>query len=294
MVFLEPSSTASSSTSPRIERPYCFLSRGSGALPGRKPGSRTVLASRASRALHPALDLAGRERDLEFPLQPLGRNLGDLHRSRLDWPPAHLRSGHRSIDLPLAWCGRRDSNSHSSRHRNLNPACLPIPPRPRTAARTEGQPPPGWRWAIAQPAARPRAGAAGWRGSVGDGDVIGDEGTPEPIGRSGPAVVSRLVWSSSSALSSAPSMTTKAEMIEPEQGDDHGTERAVGRYRRRRSWRHRTRTGTRPAARARPPPPSLGSPSANAPRAVTGRTGRARTGPERRSPAAKGRTASNT
>jgi hypothetical protein len=28
------------------------------------------------------------------------------------------------------WCGRRDSNPHNFRHWNLNPARLPIPPRP--------------------------------------------------------------------------------------------------------------------------------------------------------------------
>ena len=30
------------------------------------------------------------------------------------------------------WCGRRDSNSYTLRHRNLNPARLPIPPRPHS------------------------------------------------------------------------------------------------------------------------------------------------------------------
>ena len=29
-----------------------------------------------------------------------------------------------------AWCGRRDSNPHNFRHWNLNPARLPVPPRP--------------------------------------------------------------------------------------------------------------------------------------------------------------------
>src|SRR5690606_22773718 len=29
------------------------------------------------------------------------------------------------------WCGWRDSNSHTSRYWNLNPARLPIPPHPR-------------------------------------------------------------------------------------------------------------------------------------------------------------------
>src|SRR6516165_12747948 len=34
---------------------------------------------------------------------------------------------------PLVWCGRRDSNPHDFRHGNLNPARLPIPPRPQRA-----------------------------------------------------------------------------------------------------------------------------------------------------------------
>src|SRR5262249_60927582 len=32
-----------------------------------------------------------------------------------------------------AWCGRRDLNPHDSRHGNLNPARLPVPPRPQGA-----------------------------------------------------------------------------------------------------------------------------------------------------------------
>ena len=34
------------------------------------------------------------------------------------------------INQGVKWCGRRDSNSHTLRHWNLNPACLPISPRP--------------------------------------------------------------------------------------------------------------------------------------------------------------------
>src|SRR3954451_18490199 len=33
------------------------------------------------------------------------------------------------MDLEL-WCGRRDLNPHDLRHGNLNPARLPVPPRP--------------------------------------------------------------------------------------------------------------------------------------------------------------------
>ena len=40
---------------------------------------------------------------------------------------------------PPGWCGRRGSNPHDFRHGNLNPARLPIPPRPRReAARRRG------------------------------------------------------------------------------------------------------------------------------------------------------------
>src|SRR5262249_6409865 len=33
-----------------------------------------------------------------------------------------------------AWCGRRDLNPHVLRHGNLNPARLPVPPRPQKCA----------------------------------------------------------------------------------------------------------------------------------------------------------------
>src|SRR3954452_14041579 len=44
-----------------------------------------------------------------------------------DLPP-DVRAGDR--------CERRDSNPHALRHRNLNPACLPVPPLSRTYGRT--------------------------------------------------------------------------------------------------------------------------------------------------------------
>src|SRR5262245_13931093 len=40
----------------------------------------------------------------------------------LGWEAAGLLVG--------AWCGRRDLNPHDLRHGNLNPARLPVPPRP--------------------------------------------------------------------------------------------------------------------------------------------------------------------
>src|SRR5690242_14743600 len=38
-----------------------------------------------------------------------------------------------------AWCGRRDSNPHNFRHWNLNPARLPVPPRPREVHHRSGR-----------------------------------------------------------------------------------------------------------------------------------------------------------
>ena len=42
------------------------------------------------------------------------------------------------LEKPPGWCGRRGSNPHDFRHGNLNPARLPIPPRPRRAGRPGG------------------------------------------------------------------------------------------------------------------------------------------------------------
>jgi hypothetical protein len=40
------------------------------------------------------------------------------------------RSNERERHCTVYWCGRRDLNPHDLRHWNLNPARLPIPPRP--------------------------------------------------------------------------------------------------------------------------------------------------------------------
>ena len=39
---------------------------------------------------------------------------------------------HAETCKTFRWCGRRDSNSHTSRRQNLNLVCLPIPPRPHS------------------------------------------------------------------------------------------------------------------------------------------------------------------
>src|SRR3954447_17131257 len=49
-------------------------------------------------------------------------------------PADNIRAGADRViraNAESAWCGRRDSNPHNFRHWNLNPARLPVPPRPR-------------------------------------------------------------------------------------------------------------------------------------------------------------------
>ena len=46
----------------------------------------------------------------------------------------HTKTGISMLIPVNDWCGRRDSNSHTLRHWNLNPACLPISPLPLTAS----------------------------------------------------------------------------------------------------------------------------------------------------------------
>ncbi len=49
--------------------------------------------------------------------------------------PAALPLGYtpaETAEFLLAWCGKRDSNSHASRRWNLNPVRLPISPFPQT------------------------------------------------------------------------------------------------------------------------------------------------------------------
>ncbi len=51
--------------------------------------------------------------------------------SRATRSPCPGNDGERLI--ASGWCGRRDSNPHNFRHWNLNPARLPVPPRPQHA-----------------------------------------------------------------------------------------------------------------------------------------------------------------
>src|SRR6185312_234954 len=94
------------------------------------------------------VEFGGRDDHLVFALQAFGERFGHLPWVTLfsactrvakgTWPPAPPVSGMRArrparIHKPLRWCGRRDSNPHDFRHWNLNPARLPVPPRPQRA-----------------------------------------------------------------------------------------------------------------------------------------------------------------
>src|SRR6266478_7360520 len=141
------------------ERPYTFLRWLTGTLPGRKPLRRTLslrstrrasaLASRSeagtlilNSCFNPSARVSVtcmasiffRFRPAFWPRQcPIGRRAAnacaggsaDPHPQGGSWPSSILQANAES-----AWCGRRDSNPHNFRHWNLNPARLPVPPRP--------------------------------------------------------------------------------------------------------------------------------------------------------------------
>ena len=113
----------SPSTSPRTAGPYRLRNSGSGTLPGRKPGMRTIRPISPSRLGDLLLDLARRDRDLELALQPLGAGLGHIHRRVLTFLASIWR-----------WCGRGFEPPVFS-SLEPNPVRLPVwPPRPAPSA----------------------------------------------------------------------------------------------------------------------------------------------------------------
>ena len=107
--------TASPITSERTCGPYCCATILIGTLPGRKPATLTVFASRARRFADLAFDGRDRHGDRQAALELAeGFEVG-LH-------------GRRILANFKAWCERGDSNPHGLPRRNLNPVRLPIPP----------------------------------------------------------------------------------------------------------------------------------------------------------------------
>ena len=117
-----------------------------GTLPGRKPLMRTSFLRALRRVLRRSSSSWRRDDDLEFALQAIGQGFGHLHGRLLVldclFAPKHRRvlawraraPGSSSVGR-RKWCGRRDLNPHDFRHGNLNPARLPVPPRPPGPAR---------------------------------------------------------------------------------------------------------------------------------------------------------------
>src|SRR6476660_7255726 len=149
------------------ERPYTFLRWLTGTLPGRKLLRRTLslrstrrasaLASRSdagtliwNSCFNPSARVSVTcMASIFFPLGPakrrdfvnlvdarqnLRRWFGEPNLSRETYPLGDRFLQYRHANAVRAWCGRRDSNPHNFRHWNLNPARLPVPPRPLIAS----------------------------------------------------------------------------------------------------------------------------------------------------------------
>src|SRR6202167_6767238 len=81
------------------------------------------------------LTIACRNDHAIFALEAGGAGFSKFHRHHTYAPRLPVLSFARTT---ACWCGRRGSNPHDFRHGNLNPARLPIPPRPRTEGRPGG------------------------------------------------------------------------------------------------------------------------------------------------------------
>src|SRR5450755_1249879 len=151
------------------ERPYTFLRWLTGTLPGRKPLRRTLrlrstrrasaLASRSdagtliwNSCFNPSVRVSVTcMASIFFSAGPHldGADIVNLVDARQKACAGGSDDPNRSSSNPhanavSAWCGRRDSNPHDFRHWNLNPARLPIPPRPRPSrAGFKANPPEG-------------------------------------------------------------------------------------------------------------------------------------------------------
>src|SRR5215510_5476342 len=121
------------------ERPYIRLRCVTGTLPGRNPLIRTRVFSSSRRAFTLASNSAAGTTTLYSRLRPSDSVSVTCIAHTFFFACTHTALAHEPrfvVDLqsPASyWCGRRDSNPHDFRHWNLNPARLPIPPRPQRA-----------------------------------------------------------------------------------------------------------------------------------------------------------------
>ena len=109
-----------------------LLQMRAGTLPLRKPLSWTwsltsteALGERLPSSLGGMVTFSSRLSTFAEGFGYLHALLPQIRRQNSDFSPRAERPAHS----PECWCGRRDSNPHGLRHRNLNPARLPVPPR---------------------------------------------------------------------------------------------------------------------------------------------------------------------
>ena len=122
-------------------RRFDHLGHGGFAVQALEMGNRHLSGPEAAQ-LHTALEVVQalidlgfkvgcRDHDAIFALEARCGSFGDLHRHCSSRPLLRVRRPLLGKNIPPCWCGRRGSNPHDFRHGNLNPARLPIPPRPR-------------------------------------------------------------------------------------------------------------------------------------------------------------------
>src|SRR3984957_17307159 len=149
-ILLLASRTAASITSAMADLPYSRLRWATGTLPGRNPRSWTRPLRSSSRSFTRASRSVAGTTTRYSRLRPsapvsvtcIGTTLHGLMFSAKrygSWTrPGFEPYPGQVLEKPPSWGRRGGSNPHDFRHGNLNPARLPIPPRPRRAGRPGG------------------------------------------------------------------------------------------------------------------------------------------------------------
>ena len=116
---------------------------------------RTHLRWACAQLTPPGVPVAGPAAGTPGITRPNGGRVGHAGERWAGRPRVRVRA--RSLGRYGRACGREDSNLHPRRDRDLNPARLPIPPRPRALHPTEGR---AWAWVGTEVTGRPKALAA--------------------------------------------------------------------------------------------------------------------------------------
>src|SRR3546814_2478168 len=100
-------------------------------LAGTEAGHAHLRGNALDLGIDTLVDVLGGDGQRVGALQALVQRLDSLHSlEALAWKNRMCAAFGRRI-----WCGRRDSNPHILRYRNLNPARLQVPPRQQRSAR---------------------------------------------------------------------------------------------------------------------------------------------------------------